>query len=184
MISEYLNSVQDIVDKTLGRAHAAVPPAYDPLMTPGENEARAAYARSKTIQQRHGYVWQRSIGAYRGFEDLGEGHPSGLDIMNRERRIIMELKNATNTDNSSSRKTKLSLLADYKRDNPGWTAVYGCVFDHKNGGSWHKLVCHEGQSILALTGHALFSFLFGEDAGMVRNAVEDAVRSYKEKNDS
>ncbi|NDE15327.1 hypothetical protein EBZ80_10395 [bacterium] len=75
--SEYERAVADIVHKTLGRPIPPLLPAHDPLMTPEEHELRAAHAEFKTRNQRHGHVWQRSIGAYEGFEDLGEGHPSG-----------------------------------------------------------------------------------------------------------
>ena len=125
----YEDTVAEIVHKTLSRPIPRLRPAYDPLMTPEEHGARAVYSRSKTIIQRHGHVWQRCIGAYEGFEDLGEGHPSGLDIIHHGRKIIMEVKNATNTDNSSSRNAKLSLLADYKRDHTGNTT------DHQTSGS-------------------------------------------------
>ncbi|NDE15326.1 hypothetical protein EBZ80_10390 [bacterium] len=95
----------------------------------------------------------------------------------------MEVKNATNTDNSSSRTAKLSLLAAHKRDHPDFTAVYGCIFDHrKRDGSSDKWICHNGQWIRVLTGHALFRFLFGDEADVVRETVEHAVRAYKIKN--
>lgn len=180
MISDYKKAVEQMIHRTLGHSYAKILPSYDPLMMPEEHEARIAHYRSKTINQRHGHVWQRCFGAYPGFRDLGE-KGGGLDLIHHKRRIIVELKSSTNTDNSSSRHKKLSLLAEYQRDNPGWTAVYGCVFDHKGNLSSEKRIRHDGQWIRVLVGDALFRFLFDDDADMVRDTVVKAVLAYKEK---
>jgi hypothetical protein len=59
----------------------------------------------KVIQRRmnYGKIWQCVLGNYYGFNDLKTGHETGVDILSVGRKILIELKNRTNTDNSSSR---------------------------------------------------------------------------------
>lgn len=59
----------------------------------------------KQLQMKIGQIWQIIIGNYLDFTDLGTGDKTGLDITNRKRKIIMEIKNRYNTDNASARKT-------------------------------------------------------------------------------
>lgn len=68
-------------------------------------------------------IWQAVLGCYKSFINLGEGHETKLDIISYDRKIIIELKNRTNTDNSSSRKTKYDKLADFKMKNPDYKMI-------------------------------------------------------------
>lgn len=58
----------------------------------------------KNLQMRIGEIWQGVIGCAEGWQNLRQGDPSGLDLINHERKIVIELKNELNTDNSSARK--------------------------------------------------------------------------------
>lgn len=58
----------------------------------------------KNLQMRIGEIWQEAIGCAEGWQNLKKGDSSGLDLINKERKIVIELKNSYNTDNSSARK--------------------------------------------------------------------------------
>lgn len=62
-----------------------------------------------------GEIWQEIIGQYDTFTNLGRGHHTGLDILSNKRKIIIELKNRTNTDNASAKKSNLDKLVSLKR---------------------------------------------------------------------
>jgi hypothetical protein len=74
-----------------------------------------------------GKIWQEILGSYGSFKNLGVKHYTGLDIISEELKIIIELKNRTNTDNSSSKKYNFMKLAKFKKDNPEYRCIYGCI---------------------------------------------------------
>src|SRR5690625_1134875 len=77
----------------------------------------------KFCQMKIGEIWQAVFGLVKHFEDLRVGHPSGLDIRSKKLKIIMELKNSYNTDNSSSRKAKFDCLCEYIKQNPKYQPI-------------------------------------------------------------
>ena len=116
-------------------------------------------------QQLRGHIIQEAIGSYNKFENLNQGHPSGLDVISTERKIIMEIKNRTNTDNSSSRKTNLDKLAKYKLEHPEYMCVYGTVNpDTKSEffSKTHKIIDHNGIKIYHYIGKELMELVFGD----------------------
>jgi hypothetical protein len=76
-----------------------------------------------------GIIWQKAIGNYPQFEDLKNGDSCGLDVISRERKIIMEIKNRYNTDNTSSRKTKYMKLANFKKSHTDYECIYAVIND-------------------------------------------------------
>jgi hypothetical protein len=58
-----------------------------------------------------GEIWQEVLGSYKDYLNLKTGHSSGLDILSHTNKVAIELKNRTNTDNSSSKKSNLDKLA-------------------------------------------------------------------------
>ena len=83
----------------------------------------------KQKQMKYGHIWQSVIGAYDSFMDLKEGHVTGLDVMSVQRKMIIEVKNRYNTDNSSSRKSCFDRLAKYKKDHPDFMCIYAVIND-------------------------------------------------------
>jgi hypothetical protein len=71
-----------------------------------------------------GEIWQEVLGNYQGYTNLKVGHETGLDILSDSKKVIIELKNRTNTDNSSSKKSNLDKLAKFKKNNPEYTCIY------------------------------------------------------------
>jgi hypothetical protein len=89
-----------------------------------------------------------------------------LDILSNERKIIIELKNRTNTDNDSSRKANLYKLAKFKEKYPD----YRCIYVNINACNKNKtyntkistiIVC--GQKIEHMVGITFLKFIFGKD---------------------
>jgi len=100
---------------------------YDILDTEKSIQHRSCILAKKQQQMKIGDIWQYALGNYKGFEDLKKGHKTGLDILSVPLKIAMELKNRTNTDNSSSRKSNLDKLAMFKKKNPEYTCIYGLI---------------------------------------------------------
>ena len=50
-----------------------------------------------------------------------------MDIICSRNKIAIELKNRTNTDNHSSRKTNFDKLAKFKKENPEYLCIYATI---------------------------------------------------------
>jgi hypothetical protein len=115
----------------------------------------------KLIQMKLGLVWQNIMGHVDGIQNLSIGHYSGLDLMSDSDfprgQFIMELKNSTQTDNSSSRKQNIYKLKQFVKDNPNYITIYGCINDkNKNGRDEVK------DGVRFLSGNKLLQFIFGD----------------------
>jgi hypothetical protein len=88
---------------------------YDILDSHKSKKYKLIALKEKQRQMKVGEIWQIVLGNYKDFRDLKVGDKTGLDIINDERKIIIELKNRTNTDNSASKKTNLDKLAKFKK---------------------------------------------------------------------
>lgn len=131
----------------------------------------------KQFQMKYGELWQNVLGNYDQFENLGNGHPTGLDVLSRERKLIIELKNSWNTDNSSSRTHNYKKLSNFKKQNPEFTVIYGVINDKTLKGT-KKNIYFEDTEILYLSGQTLFDFLLGENASVI---VPQVIHLVKEK---
>ena len=109
------------------------------------NEMKISLAL-KQLQMKIGFIWQIVIGNYIDFEDLAVGHSSGLDVRNKKRKIIIELKNRYNTDNYASKKTNLKKLAKYKKTHPSYECIYG-IINEKNTkpNGYTKIIEYNGE---------------------------------------
>lgn len=115
--SKYEILISDKISKIFSRnIHTAIP--FDILDSDADIEFALQSLRIKQRQMKYGEVWQVAIGNFDEFCDLGIGHETGLDVMSKTRKIIIELKNRYNTDNSSSRKANNDKLAKFKCANP------------------------------------------------------------------
>ncbi len=75
----------------------------------------------KTMQNAIGEFHQNLLGSFKDWENLGKG--GSVDLENKERKIIVEIKNKHNTLNSASAATTYSKLANHlKYDKKGYTA--------------------------------------------------------------
>lgn len=131
--------------------------------------------KTKHRQMKYGEIWQVVIGEYPSFQNLKVGHPSGLDILSEDRKIIMELKNRYNTDNASSRETNMKKLVKFKRDHPEYICIYGLINDKKLEGQI-KSVTFEETEITFYSGQCLFNFIFGDDTTCILEFVKKTMR--------
>lgn len=86
--------------------------------------------KQKTLQNQIGRFHQSILGKVRGWEDLGVG--GVVDLVNRDRRIIAEVKNKYNTVKGSDKIgvfNKLARALTY--GHPGFTAYYVTILAKK-----------------------------------------------------
>ena len=96
------------------------------------------------------------------FVDLEEGHISGLDIISTKRKIAIELKNRTNTDNASSKKANFDKLAKFKSKNLDYSCIYGCINDNteiKTKIGKINLIQHSGVELKIYVGTKLLELI-------------------------
>lgn len=127
---------------------------------------------------KYGEVWQVAIGNFDEFCDLGIGHETGLDVISESRKIIIELKNRYNTDNSSSRKANNDKLAKFKCLNPDWTCIYGVINENSSEGKIKEYE-HNGQILHYYSGTKLFELVFGDKYMQIVDMVKFEVAKYK-----
>lgn len=135
----------------------------------------------KQLQMKLGRSYQKIIGSIDGFEDLEVGHKTGLDILNNQKKIIMELKSATNTDNSKSKEQAFENLINSDKYYPNYEKIYACFFDISNEEGIDKLINHKEQFIRYLTGNKLKQFIFGnlEINKLLDSALNKAIEEEK-----
>lgn len=131
----------------------------------------------KQIQMKIGELWQIAIGNWNQMEDLGTGHKTGLDILSKDRKIIIELKNRYNTDNSSSRKANNNKLAKFKKDNPDYKCIYGIINDKTAEGKHYKYI-HDTQELEYMSGDIFLTFIFGEYKEKILILLKELISNY------
>jgi hypothetical protein len=134
--------------------------------------------KERQRRMKNGEIWQVVIGNYKDFSDLGIGHKTGLDILSIERKIIIELKNRTNTDNSSSRKANLDKLATFKKENPEYTCIYATINANKKDKTlegFNKKIIHNSVEIEHKMGYEFLTFIFGENTEKIIQFIKDTL---------
>jgi hypothetical protein len=109
------------------------------------------------------------IGTYQHFTDLGEGNITGLDVLSHNRKIIMEIKNRHNTDNTSARKTNIDKLMKFKDEHPDYTCIYGVINDKKS----KKYLYND--KVLYCSGDLLLELVFGSDKDEILLFAQDLI---------
>jgi hypothetical protein len=154
---------------------------YDIMDTDKIMKNKLIILKEKQRQMKIGEIMQLVLGNYDKFINLGTGHGTGLDILSIERKIIIELKNRTNTDNSSSRKSNLDKLAKFKINNPEYTCIYGCINDDTNEktsiGKIENLL-HNNIEIKIYVGNKLLELILGENKNKIINHVKLLIDKY------
>ncbi|WP_170930182.1 Eco47II family restriction endonuclease [Vibrio coralliirubri] len=109
-----------------------------------ENWLQAEVSRQlyKTYEQKIGEFHQIILGSVDGWEDLGIGDESKVDLYNCENSIYIELKNKYNTCNSDALAKVKDKLLDILEESPNATAYWGYIIPNrvKRSGSepWKK----------------------------------------------
>jgi len=108
-------------------------------------------------------------------ENLGVGHYTGLDVIDRAKKEIFEIKNRYNTDNSSSKKTNFDKLVKFKQENPEYDIIYAVVNELNTG--IQKNIEHNGHIIKYLSGDKLFDHVFGNNSQEIIRYVKELIAS-------
>ena len=128
-----------------------------------------------------GEIWQELIGNYDEFLNLRVGHDSGLDILSNTRKLAIEIKNRTNTDNSSSKKSNFDKLSRFKIDNPEYTCIYANInsdTEKKTLEGFNKKITHNGVEIEHQVGYKFLTFIFGEKTEEIIVFVRNIIDKY------
>jgi hypothetical protein len=112
------------------------------------------------------------IGDYKNYENLSINHYSGLDIRNKKKKIIIELKNRYNTDNNSSRKQNFLKLSEYKKKHPNYKCIYGVINDKQEDGKYYKFIFNN-QELIYMSGNILLEYIFKANTGKIIEIIQD-----------
>jgi hypothetical protein len=132
-LTEYFELLDNIIQTILLR-HENEVLTYDILDTEKSKTHKLIALKEKQRQMKVGEIWQEVLGNYDGCINLKIGHETGLDILSHTRKFAIELKNRTNTDNYSSKKSNFDKLAKFKENNP----EYLCIYANINAGTEKK----------------------------------------------
>jgi hypothetical protein len=132
ILSQYFERVKPVIDKLLSKKKRSVDPAdADILQTPKMAETAAAILLDKQIRMQFGKIWEILIGHWFGFEMIPTNHKSHCDVVNRDTKTYIQLKNRYNTTCSDAATQLKFRLASFKRDNPDFTVVWGIINPRK-----------------------------------------------------
>lgn len=95
-LSKYFTIIEKEIIKVLNREEK-YELTYDILDTKESKTNKMIILKEKQKQMKIGEIMQITLGNYHKFENLKIGHKSGCDIRSKERKILIELKNRTNT---------------------------------------------------------------------------------------
>lgn len=141
--------------------------------------------RQKQLQMKIGHIWQVVLGNYKNYINLKQNHISGLDIINYDKKIIIELKNRTNTDNSSSRKQNFNKLSKFKKENPEYRCIYGNINDSTEAKTIigiEKKIINDNVEIEFITGYKFLKTVLENDTDKIIKFVKNTINSYLESN--
>jgi len=151
---------------------------YDLISTQKSKKIKLIVLKEKQRQMKVGELWQSVMGNYDGWINLKQGHETGLDVMNPSKKIAMEIKNRTNTDNNSSRKANLDKLAAFKKMNPEYTCIYATLNDKsekKTREGFVKKFIHDGVELEHRMGYEVLTFVLGKDRDAILECVRDTL---------
>ena len=153
---------------------------YDILDTEKSKKNKLLALKEKHRQMKVGEIWQVVLGNYNGFINLKNGHVTKLDIVSHTKKIAIELKNRTNTDNASSKKSNLDKLADFKKQNPEYICIYANInvnTEKKTQGSIKKIL-HNGVELEHHIGYEFLKFILGDDTDVIIQFVKNTIDKY------
>jgi len=151
---------------------------YDILDTEKSKRNKLLALKEKQRQMKIGDILQEVLGNYDTFINLVIGHETGLDILSHKRKIAIELKNRTNTDNASSRKSNLDKLAKFKIEHPDYTCIYGNVnadTQKKTLDGLIKIIMHNGVEIKQYVGMELLKLILGDNTNMIIEFIKKII---------
>jgi len=179
-LRKYLKLVDSKINKILSRPDKNKL-TYDILDTHKSKTNKLITLKEKHRQMKIGEIWQEVLGNYDGFTNLKTGHESGLDIISHKKKIIIELKNRTNTDNHSSKKTNFEKLAKFKKNNPDYRCIYANINDdteNKTLKGSYKKIFYNGVEIEHIVGYKFLRFILGNDTDIIIEYIKNSIDKY------
>jgi hypothetical protein len=179
-LSEYFEKIEIIIQNILLRPKKNIL-TYDILDTEKSKTNKLSSLKEKQYQMKVGEIWQEIIGNYDGFINLKIGHETGLDILSHTRKLAIELKNRTNTDNASSKKANLDKLAKFKQENPEYICIYANIntnTEKQTLQGFNKQIQHNGVEIEHYVGYQFLTFIFGENTEEIIEFIKNTKDKY------
>lgn len=179
-LDKYLVLIDSIIYNILLRpTHDTL--TYDILDTDKSIKNKLMSLKEKQRQMKVGEIWQEVLGNYDGFINLKVGHETGLDILSHTKKIAIELKNRTNTDNASSKKSNLDKLANFKKNNPDYICIYANInadTEEKTLTGSIRKILHNGQELEHQVGYAFLQFMLTDDTDTIIQFVKNTITKY------
>jgi hypothetical protein len=179
-LNKYFELLDDSI-KTILLRHENDVLTYDILDTEKEKEYKLIALKVKHRQMKVGEIWQEVLGNYNGCVNLKIGHETGLDILSHNKKFAIELKNRTNTDNASSKKSNLDKLAKFKKNNLDYTCIYANInadTEKKTLQGSIKKLLHDGVEIEHQIGYEFLKFILGDDTDLIVDFVKNTIDKY------
>jgi len=179
-LSEYLKLIDSSIYNILLRSENDVL-TYDILDTEKAKTNKLLALKVKQYQMKVGEIWQEVLGNYKGCINLKIGHETGLDILSHTKKFAIELKNRTNTDNASSKKSNLDKLAKFKKYNPDYVCIYANInanTEKKTLQGSIKKILHDGVEIEYQIGYEFLKFILGNDTDLIVDFVKNTIDKY------
>jgi hypothetical protein len=179
-LNMYLVLLDNEIKNVLSR-HEKDNITYDILDTSQTIKYKNIILKEKQRQMKIGEIWQIIIGNYDGFINLKNGNEYGLDVLSHSKKIVIELKNRTNTDNASSRKTNLDKLSKFKKSNPEYMCIYATINADTKLKTYNtppKIVKHNDVDIYHYVGYEFLNFIFGKNTKEIIEFVKNTIDKY------
>lgn len=134
----------------------------------------------KTINNRIGEFHQKLLGKVQGWEDLGTGNESKVDLRRKDNTMFIELKNKYNTVNSDSLSKVRDKLEKILKAHPDSTCYWAYIIGkHGNSGDiiWIAKGRSENQRLRILWGEKVYELVTGDKKALrkVWNALPIAL---------
>src|SRR3990167_2486462 len=138
--------------------------------------------RDKNIKMIYGSIWEFAIGTYGNYQLINntEFKNTGLDIINKTKKQVIELKNRTNTCNSGSKKAVIDNLTAFKKEHPEYTCIYACVNENTNDKTKIGYISEVNKYVQMYTGMKLLKEIFNDDVDQVLNVIRTAIKKHIE----
>ena len=179
-LSKYFELLDNSIQNILLRPENNVL-TYDILDTEKSKTNKLMSLKEKQRQMKVGEIWQEVLGNYNGCINLKIGHETGLDILSNTKKIAVELKNRTNTDNASSKKSNLDKLSNFKKNNPEYVCIYANINADTEKKTLHgsiKKILHNGVEIEHQIGYEFLKFILGDDTYLIIDFVKNTIDKY------
>jgi len=135
--------------------------------------------QDKTINNKIGEFHQELLGKVDGWEDLGVGDETEIDLKKEDNTVFIELKNKYNTMNSSSEKTCREKLENVIEKYPDATAYWAYVIskNYKSEDRVWRYQQREDERIRRISGDRLYAMVTGDSKALEKtfNAIPKAI---------